>query len=358
MAKQWQLRRGTTAQNDSFTGAVGEVTVDTTTNELRIHDGSTVGGHVVGNITHVTVDSSDLFDFKYTDHLLNNASWARADLFDWISKTNYPEAYNALLTEYNSVSEWSTDSSSGLGYKQIANGHKITNDANDNETVLQNMYNTTGSAWFYIIDTTNERFKLPRAKPLTDAVVGNGKTLGLTNGTTTYAINSGITYARLTIGENAGQAVSASGGYDTGIAGSYKLGMATDATKSGVIVKRDVSDQYKYLYFYLKPTSTQIDCHRVIQAQLPTAENNYTWYRLYSDGWVEQGGGNVAASATSVTFPITMADTYYTLVGGELSDATDATWHAHASVGYNRTTTGFTTRSVNIKCWTVYGMAA
>lgn len=28
----------------------------------------------------------------------------------------------------------------------------------------------------------------------------------------------------------------------------------------------------------------------VIESQLPTAENNYTWYRKYKSGWVEQGG--------------------------------------------------------------------
>ena len=48
MAKQFQLRRGTTAQHASFTGLVGEVTVDTDTDQLRIHDGSTAGGILQG----------------------------------------------------------------------------------------------------------------------------------------------------------------------------------------------------------------------------------------------------------------------------------------------------------------------
>ncbi len=45
MPTQVQWRRGTTTQNNSFTGAEGEVTVDTTLDTLRIHDGSTAGGH-------------------------------------------------------------------------------------------------------------------------------------------------------------------------------------------------------------------------------------------------------------------------------------------------------------------------
>ena len=44
MAKRVQLRRGTTAQTNTFTGAVGEVTVDTSKNVLVVHDGATVGG--------------------------------------------------------------------------------------------------------------------------------------------------------------------------------------------------------------------------------------------------------------------------------------------------------------------------
>ena len=39
-----QFRRGTTAQNDAFTGAVGEISVDTQKDTLRVHDGSTAGG--------------------------------------------------------------------------------------------------------------------------------------------------------------------------------------------------------------------------------------------------------------------------------------------------------------------------
>ena len=44
MAKKLQLRRGTTSEHGSFTGAVGEVTVDTDKDVLVVHDGSTAGG--------------------------------------------------------------------------------------------------------------------------------------------------------------------------------------------------------------------------------------------------------------------------------------------------------------------------
>ena len=44
MATQVQFRRGTTGQNDVFKGAIGEVTVDTDKNTLRVHNGSIIGG--------------------------------------------------------------------------------------------------------------------------------------------------------------------------------------------------------------------------------------------------------------------------------------------------------------------------
>ncbi len=44
MATILQLRRGTTVQHSSFTGAVGEVTVDTTKDTVVVHDGTTAGG--------------------------------------------------------------------------------------------------------------------------------------------------------------------------------------------------------------------------------------------------------------------------------------------------------------------------
>ena len=47
MATELRIRRGTTAENDAFTGAEGELTFDTERKELRIHDGETEGGIVI-----------------------------------------------------------------------------------------------------------------------------------------------------------------------------------------------------------------------------------------------------------------------------------------------------------------------
>ena len=58
MAVTVQFRRGTTAQNNAFTGAAGEVSVNTTNNSIRVHDGSTAGGHELMLATAVNISGN------------------------------------------------------------------------------------------------------------------------------------------------------------------------------------------------------------------------------------------------------------------------------------------------------------
>ena len=60
MAKQLQLRKGTATEHNTFTGANGEVTVDTTNKTLRVHDGSTVGGIRLATVTGGLVPAAQL----------------------------------------------------------------------------------------------------------------------------------------------------------------------------------------------------------------------------------------------------------------------------------------------------------
>lgn len=76
MATQVQLRRGSTAQHSSFTGAAGEVTVDTDKDTAVVHDGSTAGGFPVASVhnantwvkpqtpTSAAMTSTVAFDFS------------------------------------------------------------------------------------------------------------------------------------------------------------------------------------------------------------------------------------------------------------------------------------------------------
>lgn len=60
MATQVQYRRGTGAQNDAFTGALGEMTVDTTSGTMRVHNGVTAGGSNIATVSYVTSQISTL----------------------------------------------------------------------------------------------------------------------------------------------------------------------------------------------------------------------------------------------------------------------------------------------------------
>jgi len=60
MASQVQYRRGTNAQNSAFTGALAEITVDTTNGTLRVHDAITVGGSNIATVAYVNSQISSL----------------------------------------------------------------------------------------------------------------------------------------------------------------------------------------------------------------------------------------------------------------------------------------------------------
>ena len=65
----------------------------------------------------------------------------------------------------------------------------------------------------------------------------------------------------------------------------------------------------------------------LIDVQYPTAENNYTWYRLYSDGWIEQGASPTFSSwaLQTVYFPIPFANGRYAISFGGKSTRASST---------------------------------
>jgi len=106
--------------------------------------------------------------------------------------------------------------------------------------------------------------------------------------------------------------------------------------------------------------------HEVIEFQPPTSGNNYTWYRKYADGWIEQGG---ITTAQTINLPITMADANYHVL---LTGTCNASNNNVRIVGFrDRTTSSFFVQ-VNVvnqnnessasnnsnKIWEVKGMYA
>jgi hypothetical protein len=75
MATQVQFRRGTSGQNDAFTGALAEITVDTTTSVIRVHDGINPGGVIgVGTTSTQTLSNKTLTNTVITGNLVPSAN--------------------------------------------------------------------------------------------------------------------------------------------------------------------------------------------------------------------------------------------------------------------------------------------
>lgn len=188
----------------------------------------------------------------------------------------------------------------------------------------------------FVLNTAEETFRLPIKTKLASgkAVVGNGMTLGLTNGTLNASpLQAGddYVYSQSYYGKNlpynTGNTIPSASRLPLGSA----LGVTTDPTKSGI----ELSDNGLYLYFYVGETvqnANLIDAGRIgeqlvdkldrsaVKAYIvETYVNGTSGYRIWSDGYCEQwglssavGGGSsvmvsLLKSYVNVNYNITLA---------------------------------------------------
>lgn len=108
----------------------------------------------------------NLFDTKLSDHILDGdelKGWALQGTYVYKnaiagSRDGYPDFYNKVIEEYNEAIL--TETVNGVTVKVNSNGHKFYDIAD--KTIIDELFNNTGLAWFYGIDTENERVFLPR----------------------------------------------------------------------------------------------------------------------------------------------------------------------------------------------------
>ena len=273
----------------------------------------------------ITMNGWNIFDHKFSDHLLNDPSWVRSDTYSWQDGGIYFTAYEELEKEFNSNTELSTDTYEDINvsYYKSVNGLKIC--LPDQSDAIEQLYANTGVAWYYIIDTENKRFKLPRkvSETLdlnTIAVVGNGMTLGFTDGSQFAGLSSNSDQLGYFSPSNYGKPVGSSQETST-FRDRATIGITTDPEKSGIIADlstigyKEVTEQ-TYLYFFMGDTlrdariidvnavvenqtnvTNELDALKnllatidyVVESKVATDEDS-TWYRLYKSGWIEQGG--------------------------------------------------------------------
>lgn len=115
VATQVKRRRGTTAENDAFTGAEGEIVVDTERHELRVHDGVTQGGFKIGGGSGALVIGQILEVVGTADYtpegclLADGAEYTKAQFPDlWADfLTGTPKLQTCTYTEYaNQIAEY------------------------------------------------------------------------------------------------------------------------------------------------------------------------------------------------------------------------------------------------------------
>lgn len=335
----------------------------------------------------------------WSDHLLNNISWLRADTFSWQSGDVYKAAYEHLVSDLEgTTAESETISGVTIVFYRAEDGHKICTASH--ESLVRLLYDVTGVAWYFILDTENKQFKLPRTKygftGLRDSVGGYVEP-GLPNitgqvGQIDFSGSRSFSGAFINVSSPSG---------DTGAthAGGTRTTVGFDASNSSAIYGNSDTVQppatQMYLYFYVgnfeqsaieqtagitaETLNGKADTDLgnipanydyVVESQLPTSANGYTWYRKYKSGWVEQGGVGIAADAAhafQATFPIVMADTNYTILAISKTPSSTTASTPHGCHYLSKTTTRCNIISlagnsgnwvVAEVCWQVSGMSA
>lgn len=242
-------------ENDSEFATVAELNQSIAENTIdkSLSDITEAGKEVIRENSY----HPSLFQSFWSDHLLNRMDMLRADTFSWQDGISYELAYDELVSEYDNES--SVEETEGsITFKCTPKGYKIA-DSSQEEAIL-NKYNAEGVAWFYILDKTNTRFKLPRTKwglvGLRDSVGGYvSESLPNITGTTGYFLTGNQGQQGYWTGAFQESSSSKHSGAHSYTDNRYSVDVVFNASASSSTYQEDAPVQQRatqmYLYFYV-----------------------------------------------------------------------------------------------------------
>lgn len=299
-------------------------------------------------LMHLKYDKKDgggfnLFDIKISDHILTGEESVGWLLQGSLVTMTYPDAVNKIKEEYNNgVDE--TDSL-GITFRKSLTGRKIA-DISQSEAIDQ-VFVTKGYGDYYILDSLNNQFYLPRSKcfhqfTLDTSLVNQFNEAGLPNieGTLQLSrayISPGNTGLFELDTSSSGITTSANTGGSKNLKASFNASRANPIYGASNTVQPPSSN--KLLYYKVGETiinETTIDISNVLNeiatlssqkadinfsnVNVPFVTDSYkngqSWYRIWSDGWIEQGGyiGSNSSETLEFLYPFTTTD--YSVLSG------------------------------------------
>lgn len=265
MATQVQFRRGTTAEHAGFTGAVGEVTVDTTLDTIRVHDGASAGGIRLAKYSEIptsydfTVVADDSAGLTITADGTNTLRFAGG---------------NSITTSTDSAGTISFALDKAIDVNEISSGDSTAIQINDAVNLHGALTLNTGVGVTAILDEDNFASNSATALATQQSIKAYVDAATTSGGVALGADTTGDYVASIT-----------NGSYITGGDGGSEgatLTLAVDATSANTaskVVARDGSGNFSAgtITADLTGTSSLVNC---------TANNttNETVYLTFVDG--------------------------------------------------------------------------
>jgi hypothetical protein len=274
MPTQVQFRRGNTSQHSTFTGAEGEITVNTEKDILVVHDGSTVSGHEVARVNN-----------PYFNGTVNVANVT-------FSNSLHPNS-NGTHSIGNGTFRWEKLWLSNSGISIGVNGHTITS----NSTTFVFTQNVTTNDSFIIVQGAT-------VGPVvnTSGFYGNVTTTGyinVGNSTVNTTVNAtSFTGDSATVGGNTASNLNtyadnkAANAYSNAV--SYADGRIIDSVTNTSIAYAASANSVKNAY------DRAIDANTRAASAQTEASSAYTNAASYADAKASNAYSNAVAYANSL----------------------------------------------------------